>query len=432
MGGNLRDKTFFYEIVKSYGISGRDGSGNNFGARKVFSRSPVEGSGGRKFIGRGWRQVSDFVYTRTEIIRFESIKRTYPIFEGVKGEGLGFEHFAVTKLIKLLGINDGTGGRRTILFFDTETTGLSTGAGSLIFLFGALKVVEDSSSLLFEQVFLSDFPGEADFLTYIEEIIGNSDLLVSFNGKGFDTHLLGSRFILNGMDLTLPSQVDLLYIARRLWKRVIGSCTLRNIEEKILGYRRIGDVPGVEIPGIYFTYLKDGKYSLLERVFSHNRMDVISMVVLLFLMMNLLLSDLKNDRMQFTTETETDIPVDAVALGSLLLENGGESRAKKLLLRAFGKGDVMAGRLLSLYYKKRGNWDRARGIWEGMLERKNLFAAIELAKYYEHREGSYGKALSIVENVLSWGFPLDNTLRMEILHRRRRLLNRINKRRAGI
>ena len=57
--------------------------------------------------------------------------------------------------------------------------------------------------------------------------------------------------------------------------------------------------------------------------------------------------------------------------------------------------------------------------------RKSLFACIELAKYFEHRERDAGRALDWVQRILSWGLPLDPISRAEINHRRRRLLKKL-------
>ena len=75
-----------------------------------------------------------------------------------------------------------------LVFYDTETTGLSGGAGSVIFLFGAAWC--KGEDLRFEQLFLSDFPGEPEFLMAVEELLRPFTAWVSYNGKTFDSHLL--------------------------------------------------------------------------------------------------------------------------------------------------------------------------------------------------------------------------------------------------
>ena len=56
-----------------------------------------------------------------------------------------------------------------LVFYDTETTGLSGGAGNVIFLFGAAWC--EGRDLAVEQLFLSDFPGEPEFLQAVQDLV---------------------------------------------------------------------------------------------------------------------------------------------------------------------------------------------------------------------------------------------------------------------
>ena len=59
---------------------------------------------------------------------------------------------------------------------------------------------------------------------------------------------------------------------------------------------------------------------------------------------------------------------------------------------------------LAFIYKRNLNWDEAVNLWHGCLEYNIRHAASayeELAKYYEHRERNYDKALELVEQALS-------------------------------
>jgi hypothetical protein len=64
-----------------------------------------------------------------------------------------------------------------LVFYDTETTGLSGGAGSVIFLFGAAWC--EGRDLAVEQLFLSDFPGEPEFLLAVRELLERFRAFVS-------------------------------------------------------------------------------------------------------------------------------------------------------------------------------------------------------------------------------------------------------------
>ena len=55
--------------------------------------------------------------------------------------------------------------------------------------------------------------------------------------------------------------LDLLFGARRLWKLRLESCRLVDLENRILGVERQGDLPGEMIPYCYFEYLRTRRCS---------------------------------------------------------------------------------------------------------------------------------------------------------------------------
>jgi hypothetical protein len=73
---------------------------------------------------------------------------------------------------------------------------------------------------------------------------------------------------------------DLLYPARRLWKRVLLSCSLGEIETVILGLDRTGDIPGSAAPDIWFSFLKTGNMEPLLGICDHNRRDIYGLAAL--------------------------------------------------------------------------------------------------------------------------------------------------------
>jgi uncharacterized protein YprB with RNaseH-like and TPR domain len=305
-------------------------------------------------------------------------------------------------------------GRSDLLFFDTETTGLSGGAGSSIFLIGTAWL--EGQDLWAEQIFLRDFPGEGEFLAGIAERLKRHRLFVSYNGRAFDSHLLRTRFVLNRMELVLERQTDLLYWARRLWRRSLSDCSLGTVEREILGIDREADVAGFEIPGIYLHYLRSGRPGRLDLVFEHNLQDVLTLASLFVTVNRILGSRDREQRMD-----PASVYMDRAALGRFML-GSGKIRGVELLEDSFETGDESAGRSLSLHYKRRGEWRRAVSVWERMVEgRKSLFAAVELAKYHEHRLKEPEQALLWVHKMLSWGLPLDARLRRELARRRERL-----------
>lgn len=170
-----------------------------------------------------------------------------------------------------------------LLFFDLETTGLSHGTGTVAFM-AALARLEGNQSLSVTQLLLSDYPGESDFLGRFIELAGENPVLVSFNGKGFDSQILATRFLMNGMRprfLSAP-HLDLLYPSRRLWKSELANCRLGTIEAQIFGQPREGDLPGSEAPDAWFDYLRSGNQCRLLEVGEHNLEDARSLARLLF------------------------------------------------------------------------------------------------------------------------------------------------------
>ncbi len=413
MGGSFRDKLVSYGIVKQ--------DSQLASKHRVIGRVP----GGIAALSalKGWELVDDFVYRRIEAVAIDRLTGMYPGASSCIGLDndwlLGFKRFVGYLLDKRV---DGEGSNLEIVFFDTETTGLSSGAGSVVFLLGLFKLRIPQFSLEFEQVFLGDFPGEHDFLRYIKPIIEGADFLVSFNGRGFDSHILKSRFILNGLTYSMPEHIDLLHISRRLWRGIIGGCSLRHLETYVMGMEREGDVSGFEIPDLYFRFLREGRFDWVKGIVNHNRLDVFSLFVLLSVVMKVL-SFKESDcygKMEF----------DRLKVGEFLLMRGLDSRdrkyGEKLLLSAFRSGSTEAGRILSLYYKRINRWDMAVDIWEKMALKKSLFASVELAKYYEHKRKMYDKALNYVDEILYDSLAISDYDRDSLIYRRRRLKNKLS------
>jgi hypothetical protein len=58
---------------------------------------------------------------------------------------------------------------------------------------------------------------------------------------------------------------------------------------------------------------------------------------------------------------------------------------------------------LSLAFKKTGEVEKARSLWEEMVtwsRRQDAFPYVELAKYYEHRLRDFEKAMAFVNQAL--------------------------------
>ena len=181
-----------------------------------------------------------------------------------------------------------------IVFFDIETTGLTGGAGTVAFLAGC-GWFEDGGFRV-RQFFLVGPAGESPMLDALGEIFDAATLLVTYNGRTFDVPTMDTRWAFHRRDSRAEGvpHFDMLPPARRLWggvrtrdarndvrsaARESASCTLSAIERSVLGFHRLHDVAGFEIPSRYFQFLRTGDPSLVAGVLEHNRHDVISLAV---------------------------------------------------------------------------------------------------------------------------------------------------------
>ena len=162
---------------------------------------------------------------------------------------------------------------RNILYLDTETTGFM-GAGTVAFEVG-MGCLTDSGFQI-HQLVMRDYPEEKFLLQSIADTLMGYDAICTFNGRTFDVPLLRDRFLMNRMDdscLDKP-HIDLLHIARRVFKLRLQRCNLGKLEEAVLGIPRFDDLPGAQVPQHFFDYLKTGNFDLLTDVLEHNAQDV--------------------------------------------------------------------------------------------------------------------------------------------------------------
>ena len=275
-------------------------------------------------------------------------------------------------------------------FLDTETSGLSGGTGTYAFLIGAARFVDDQ--FILKQFFMRDPAEEPALLEGLADFLAPCEALVTFNGKAFDAPLLTTRYRLHQIPNPYKeySHLDLLPLARRLWRDRLESRALKYLEEHVLGLTRSSEeVPGYEIPWLYFDYLRTGDVRPLAGVFYHNAMDVVAMAALLTHM---------NEMMQNPFEGRVQHGLDFVALGKLFEDLGHWDEAARLFERGLESGlnesdfGVAVKRLSSLQ-KKRGDLGEAIRLWEAAAKRGHLYAFIELTKHYEHKERNVKAAL---------------------------------------
>lgn len=221
-------------------------------------------------------------------------------------------------------------------FFDLETTGLSRGAGTVAFMAGVGMYTADNEFSV-TQMLITDYPGEAALLERLAAFMGRGTILVSFNGKCFDSQILMNRSLMNALRPAYLSpdtpHLDLLYPSRRLWKHRSDSCRMQALEREILGVYRTGDLPGSEAPEAWFEFLRGEGSERLQATGTHNCDDVVSLMLLLASM---------------DTEMASAEGMAALIQGRILRKRGEYEAASVLLERAAAAGLAEARLLLAI------------------------------------------------------------------------------------
>jgi uncharacterized protein len=278
------------------------------------------------------------------------------------------------------------------VFLDTETTGLAGGAGTAAFLVGVGFIEGDR--FVVRQYFMRDYDEEAALLHELAALLATFPFLVTYNGKAFDLPLLESRYRLNRTLFPAASaqHLDLLPPARRLWKLRLESCRLQSLEWALLGMRRSGDVPGEEIPRIYFDYVRRRDARAIARVLDHNRLDVLSLAALTAFACH------------WVHDEGPEDPRDAYSLGRVFERARLYDRSDQQYRRALKEetGPLRTAALLRLAGRAKRNGDHgaACDLWEEAAAAGSWLALRELAVHHEHRSRDLGAALAAVERGL--------------------------------
>lgn len=267
-------------------------------------------------------------------------------------------------------------------FLDTETSGLAGGTGTYAFLVGIARFVD--GQFVLRQFFMRDPAEEPAMLEAVAQFLAPAQALVTFNGKAFDAPLLTTRYHLHRIPVPYKgyAHLDLLPLARRLWRDRLESRALKYLEQHVLGMTRSSEeVPGYEIPWLYFDYLKSGDARPLEGVFYHNAMDVVAMAALLTHV---------NAVIENPYGGHVEHGLDFVALGKLFEDLGRWEEAARLFehgleLNLTESDFGLAVKRLSILQKRRGDFNEALRLWEEAAANGHIYAHIEMAKYYEHK-----------------------------------------------
>ncbi|MGE5340187.1 MAG: ribonuclease H-like domain-containing protein [Candidatus Omnitrophota bacterium] len=307
-----------------------------------------------------------------------------------------------------------------LLFFDTETTGLAGGTGTIPFMQGFGFFDEDRFRV---KIFiLNDLAREDEFSEVVDAFIRSRDFsgTVTYNGKSFDFPLMETRYILQRKRfplLTLP-HLDFLFSARTLWKYTYDSRKLGHLGDVLLGLSREDDIEASRIPMIYFNYLRSKAFTLLQKVVEHNALDLLGMA-------GILLLAVKYQEDIGHTSDEGEI------LGTArLFEKYGElEKANQLyeeLCQCAVRDDVRsrAVKNLALLKKKKKLYKEASELWATVADSCDHQVSRELSVHFEHREKDYVKACEYVQQALGFA-NLTEAQRSEFQNRLQRLMKKM-------
>ncbi|HEY7388188.1 MAG TPA: ribonuclease H-like domain-containing protein [Bryobacteraceae bacterium] len=306
-------------------------------------------------------------------------------------------------------------------FLDTETTGLG---GAYAFLIGIGSI--DSGGFRLRQFFLRDESEEASALARVAEHLSRFDVVITYNGKAYDQPLLENRFravrISCGPFRRLR-HLDLLFGARRLWKLRLSSCRLVDLEYRILGVEREGDLPGAMIPYYYFDFLRTRQAVRLVPIFHHNAMDILSLACL---------TAVVSAAFRSPEEAVFRHGADLIGLARWLLQAGRPGDAVSMFRRAVDLGlpDELLFRTLwdiAALEKRLGRTDGARVAFEDLAGSRNPYRAraLEALAIHHQRQRDFPKALEMVRLAVAWS---DNAAHLaRLAHREQKLQSRLAK-----
>ncbi|MBC8081424.1 MAG: ribonuclease H-like domain-containing protein, partial [Gorillibacterium sp.] len=290
---------------------------------------------------------------------------------------------------------------QSLLYFDTETTGLGHGAGNVAFMLGIGFYREDE--FVIEQLFIRNPAEELAMLAYFGELAAGFTHLVTYNGKAFDWPLLQGRYIMNRLKLSMhdPLHLDFLHPSRSLWKHTLPSCRLGKVEEELLGFSRFDDLPGAMAPVYYFRYLAEGDAEILRGVFIHNEYDILSLAGLSIHFSRVLSGLLDLNQM---------VAEEVYRLGLWLAKMEEMALAEQAFQHLLDRSSEECAPYwtpIAAYYKKQGQVDLSIEMWTMATDYYRAQALrsteplIELAMHFEHKIKDYNKALQYAEEALA-------------------------------
>jgi uncharacterized protein len=326
-------------------------------------------------------------------------------------------------------------------FLDLETTGLAGGAGTQAFLVGCAALDRDGFSV--RQFLLPGYEHERALLAEVSAWAAERGAIVTFNGRSFDVPLIETRYLFHRQPFPLEGRahVDMLHPARRLWRArgewegsSEASCTLGTLEKLLAGVHRVGDVPGFEIPSRYFRFVRDGDARPLEAVLEHNRLDLVSLALVMAHALTLV------ERGPSAAQSA----YECLGLACVYDRAGRRDEAEAAYLEAIDRltrigrdpetlGDAL--RRLAWCRRRAGRWRDAAEAWQQLANLPRCPAVLRheareaLAIYHEHRARDLDTAHAHARQLFST--PVSVRQREAAEHRLRRLERKLARKTTG-
>jgi len=276
-----------------------------------------------------------------------------------------------------------------LLFFDTETSGLSGGTGTQAFIIGLASLDQQAGHVDVSQFLLTAFCGEQLMLRFVAEIVNQHDVLVSYNGKSFDSPLLATRYRMQGEKdpFSHLQHLDLLHPVRRLFRQLWKDCRLARVESELLGFQRTDDLPGSQAPEVWFEWMRFGRYQRLDAVLRHNYWDLLSLLVAL-------------NRLSTLIAAPSASQISLSALAKWYRDTGLFDVSHAVLEKNRTILDHEGLLALAASYRRQRQWEQAAEIWKVLATDGCLTSEEQLAKYYEHRLRDFESALSSTKRLM--------------------------------
>ncbi|HET6585294.1 MAG TPA: ribonuclease H-like domain-containing protein [Nannocystaceae bacterium] len=289
------------------------------------------------------------------------------------------------------------------IVFDLETTGWLEAIPWIV----GIGVIDDDAVEVHQLVL--DHPSReramwSEALAILRRLGLGRAPIVTYNGASFDRPIVAMRLRRLGLwsDALArafgPLHVDLLPVARRLWRHRWHDRRLVHLESALLHARRVGDVAGADVAAIGRRWLEGARSPMdvaaSDRVVVHNALDLVGLAALF-------------GRAVATCRAPGDA-AQAVAVAHHLQRIGRDDAARHVLAEIVG-GDplatpaIEAALALAEIERAAGRIELACVLWSRVCAAVPDHArAIEaLAKAYEHRLRAPDVALAWAERAPS-------------------------------